>query len=334
MESKPTNLVFQTFLMTFAQHMNKRGWSGNNYNSNYYSRNKWFRPTLTKANINFNPILAAMRFKKFVFWKEHRYDCNLSLNKKWSIDEATLTKIVSTFAGQIDYDALKGINTISVSTDILKKITLATGDLEFYFSFANKRYGSTYEFPTLVEVEKIVKKLAELKLKVNGQSQYGFHRLINGLTSEISKVTNIDPYVKLYKQLKTVKGYTTSTRAVLVCVLVKSGIKDPKSIEKLKLLLKKEKSKRVWSDFKQSILNEYFPTSHNSYDHSKREYTKVLQKGKVKELIDFIADVDGTPELSYYYRGNGIKNMKEMLEKGTIKEKEQKNAPDSNPPIR
>jgi len=325
-QKKSDNLTFQTFLVLFAHHTHK-------YGSGYYHRTKWLQPTINRSQIAFDPILLCMKFDgDYVFWNHHRYDCSSKV-KSITVDEELLTKIVTTLPGKLDYAALKSMSMFRVSVDLLKRVVVSTGDLNFYWQFCDKYWGSKHEFTTLDEIKQIVTKLASIQLKVTAENHLGYQRLIEGLHDEISKCVNIDPYVEFYKELRTPKGYTTSTRAKMITALIEKGKGDPKCIDKVKKLLKKEKSKRVWTEFKRSVLDTYFPTE-TKYDYQKGGTIGKVEKGKLKELIEFIASIDNTPELAYGYRGGTLTSVKTMLEKGLLTEKEEKDASDSSAKVR
>jgi len=324
--------VFQSFLMTFAEHMDKRGYgrfgSDNNYGG-YYDRNKWLSPTVKKSGVAFNSILVAMKFNQFVFWNQHRYMCKKNINPT-VMSEKILRQLIVNLAGKLDYSALCDANTVQLSEDVMKKVVLETGDIEFYYYFSTRR-GLVNNFSSLSEVNQIVSKMAKIGIKINGESQHGFRKLLEGLKTDIITTTNIDLYLKLYESIRTVKGYTTTTRARLIELLV-HNTGDKETLDKLKKLLKKEKSKRVWTDFKQEILREYFPTE-NHYDYKTRISTRTLMKGKLSDLMKFIAEMEGTPQLAYSWK-NDLPRLKEFLAQGNIQEKVKDDASNSATKIR
>jgi len=320
---KKKNLTFQMFLIVFAELMRRMRYQ-------YYHRSastKWLNPTIVRSGIKFDPILLSLRLNNtphrpksyFTAWNIFRWEIKSALEKR-VITEQTLGLIVKCFPGRLEWENMQAMGA-NPSAEIVKKITLETGDIDFYTQSMSRYYNNTTSTITsLTDVNTVLDKLVESGQKVTGFSAGGLKRMIEGIKSEIQTSKNLDSYVKLYNKLKTVKGYTTSTRALLIVYLIKYS-SDPDKINKLKILLKKEKSKRVWTDFKEHVLNDIFEVSYQ-YSYKASGYIGSFKKGKKGELEKFLKEVESTPQLQYYWKQTKLKKTKEMLEKDQLKEKE------------
>ena len=278
-------LTFQYFIRCFLMHMGKVRLLEYSY---YRDRFDWITTLIEKKNIEINPILACLTYEAAnhgvgsCFKRVYSSNTYKTLTSSVKFSKKVFMTISREFNGQLDYQSLKELQSLSNLTDNeIKDFVLKTGDMDFYKVFTER----TAKY-TKFDLEQIINSRIKSQHKMMAQDSYCFNRLMGNLKNTIKDDSCITQYLSLYPLIKSMKGYTINIRIDLVEAMI-SNTKDKNIVEQLNKLLKKETSKRIWTSYKHSVIqNIYQVDSKYSYKQSKIVVSvPVENEKKLKEFL-------------------------------------------------
>lgn len=306
------NITFQMLILTLYAKLAEVGYIG------YYGLDRYINLISIKGNIKWNPLIPCLKVfkhqgKKACFNDKFNFDVVADL--RYSSGEF-LKIVIKELNGGISYPRLKEI-TGSIggfSTIQIKQLLLDTGNLDFYVANTSGYYTNREKFKNLDEVKKVVKAIIDCGHKLNGESHHGLYQVIEDISEGISNINDVTPYLDLYLSLRDIKGYSIMVRASLLGNIVKYGENDPKLLDKIKAVLNKEKSKRIWSEFRTRVLKDIHEVK-SIYDYKTRTHKAEFKKGHKQSLLQFVQFVEGKPAVkSSYWRHSTTNTLKESMD--------------------
>lgn len=259
---------------------------------------------LTSISMDYNPILVCIELLKFrstkfcfadKFGTEH-------VSSKYNTKEF-LKIVAKNYSTSFNFNRFKQIIRVKLTQDEVKKILMETSNFLFYSAYTTG-YGTVTKTLTTPEVEKLLNITIKNGTKITGKSQEGLFEVIQNVKGDVAKCTDISKFTKIYDTLKKIKGYTIWVRSNFIKLLLEEGVNDPNRLETIKELLKKETSKRVWYEFKETVLSKIHVIE-NEWDYKKRKYITNVKTEDMQAILDFMTFVDKKPKMDYLPYGRG-----------------------------
>ena len=310
------NLTFQYFIRCFLMHMGRVRILEYSY---FRDRFDWIIALIEKKNIEINPVLSCLTYETAnhgagsCFKRIYYNNTYNILKSSVKFSKKVFMMISKEFNGQLDYDCLKDLGCLSNLTDNeVKDFVLKTGDMDFYKVFTKR----TAKY-TKSDLEQIINSRIKSKHKIMAQDSWCFSSLMQNLRNTIKDDSSITQYLSLYPLIKSMKGYTINIRIDLVEAMI-SNTKDKKVVEQLNKLLEKETSKRIWTSYKHSVIENVYQVT-SKYDYKQHKTMVSIPAKNEKKLKEFLTHVLSVPELVNNWSGEIDKITREAIKDKTLR---------------